>query len=68
MSERPVCRVCGDWVCDSCHWVRSGANRHHPHHRCHRCGGYTGHFQGIRHTNQATREEHEELADDRGWT
>jgi len=62
------CRVCGDWVCKRCRWVRSQANRHpaiQP--SCHRCGGTDGFFQDVRHTNQSTREEHELLANEKGW-
>ena len=66
-SIRP-CRVCGDWVCKNCRWVRSQANRHWDGvHTCYRCGGTEGFFDDVRHTNQSTREEHELLADTKGW-
>jgi hypothetical protein len=64
----PACRTCGTWVCNRCGWRRGTAARHWDGvHTCHKCQGTSGHFDDVRHTNRATREDHELLADQKGW-
>jgi hypothetical protein len=65
----PVCRTCGTWVCNRCGWRRAGASRHYPGvHTCHKCQGTDGHFDDMRHSSYAIREEHEFYANEKGWT
>ena len=63
----PACRICGTWVCNTCGWKRRGAANRHWEHVCFKCQGTDGHFDDIRHSSYATREDHEALADEKGW-
>jgi hypothetical protein len=58
---RPVCPLCGTWVCSTCGWRRSRASLHWPQ-QCANCLGTSGSFLPTRHTDRTTREDHEDYA------
>lgn len=49
-NPRPICEMCGTWVCDCGYYHRSRANRHPDVHQvCNKCGGDKGKFLAVRH-------------------
>lgn len=57
MRNTDPCPIHSTWMCDTCGWTRTEANRLYAHHTCHHCKGTTGtHLDMVHRSPEVQRD------------